>query len=312
MPDFMSKGKWRRASVMSRSGSFGQRPQVLLLCGFTLVRKPTSAKQDYVHHMVRLHWRSYSHPINLYPPPSPCYWFIVTNSSFWDPRQGAAYSQAIGVSAHPHPLSQAGAGELVPLLWPRRVVLQGHTQGGSPDFSEQVFFFQNRPPSKSQTMRTRFTMSLTRFTNHFPELAILIPHGQPRCLWRPSERSCISVCPCSWGLSTASDIWGFISQQKQRKTFITPANWAGAPTSSFFNLSRFSFLKRTSAKFSCTQPKIQLGIYTSNRVKNTWKELVSQRMGPFSLLRIILFHTGKNDVDNKNMWVYLRNKQKMN
>lgn len=134
--------------MMSRSGSFGQRPQVLLLCSFTLVRKPTSAKQDYVHHMVRLHWRSYSHPINLYPPPSPCYLFIVTNSSFWDPRQGAAYSQAIGVSAHPHPLSQAGAGELVPLLWPRRVVLQGHTQGGSPDFSEQVFFFSKLPSIK--------------------------------------------------------------------------------------------------------------------------------------------------------------------
>lgn len=123
---------------MSRSGSFGQGPQVLLLCSFTLVSKPTSAKQDYVHHMVRLHWRSYSHPINLYPPPSPCYLFIVTNPSLWDLRRGAVYSQAIGVSAHPHPLSQAGAGELEPLLRPRRAVLQGHTQGGSPGFPEQT------------------------------------------------------------------------------------------------------------------------------------------------------------------------------
>ena len=35
-------------------------------------------------------------------------------------------------------------------------------------------------------------------------------------------------------------------------------------------------------------------------------------MGPFSLLRIILFHTGKNNIDNKNMCDYLKNKEKVN
>lgn len=176
MPDLMYKGKWRWACVMSRSGSFGQRLQVLLLCSFTLVSKPTSAKQDYVHHMVRLHWRSYSHPINLYPPPSPCYLFIVTNSSLWDPRRGAAYSQAIGGSAHPHPLSQAVAGELAPLLRPRRSVLQGHTQGGSRDFLEQTGIrnfsklLSIKEPNKPLTMSTSLT-------NCSPELAFLTPHG---------------------------------------------------------------------------------------------------------------------------------------
>lgn len=159
--------------MMGRSGSFGQRPSILLLCAFTLVRKPPSAKQDYVHHMVRLHWRSYSHPINLYPPPSPCYLFIVTNSSLWDPGRGAAYSQAIGVSAHPHPLSQAGAGELAPFLRPRHAVLQGHAQGGSLGFPEQIFFPKLpsiRKPNKPLT-------TSTCFTNCCPELAILAAHG---------------------------------------------------------------------------------------------------------------------------------------
>lgn len=162
--------------MMSRSGSFGQRLQVLLLCSFTPVSKPTSAKQDYVHHMVRLHWQSYSHPINLYPPPSPCYLFIVTNSSLWDPRRGAAYSQAIGVSAHPHPLSQAVTGELAPLLRPRRAVLQGHTQGGSLDFLEQTGGrnFSKLPSIKKPNKP--LTMS-TSLTNCSPELAFLTPHG---------------------------------------------------------------------------------------------------------------------------------------
>lgn len=35
-------------------------------------------------------------------------------------------------------------------------------------------------------------------------------------------------------------------------------------------------------------------------------------MGLISLLRIILFHTGKTNVDNKYMCDYLRNKQKVN
>lgn len=132
--------------MMSRSGSFGQRPQTLLLCSFTLVRKPTSAKQDYVHHMVRLHWRSHSHPINLYPPPSPCYLFIVTNSSLWDPGRGAVYSQAIGVSAHPHPLSQAGTGAS-PLA---KALGAARSRPKRISRFSRLFFFQNCPPLKRQ------------------------------------------------------------------------------------------------------------------------------------------------------------------
>lgn len=90
--------------------------------------------------MVRLHWLQYSHPINLYPPPPSCYLFIVTNSSLWDPRQGAAYSQAILCGAHPHPLSSLPGQQrgVVPLPGPWHTLLQGHDQGGSPDFPQRA------------------------------------------------------------------------------------------------------------------------------------------------------------------------------
>lgn len=144
----------------------------------------------------------------------------IMSTIWWDSIGGRTATQLISIPHHPlviyllwqtHPYGTLGGElciprllesvpililypkqELAPLLWPRRSVLQGHAQRGSLDFPD--FFFPKLPfIEKTNKPLTRSTP----FTNCFLELATLTPHGQPRCLWRPSQCSCISVCACS-------------------------------------------------------------------------------------------------------------------
>lgn len=139
----------------------------------------------------------------------------IMSTIWWDSIGGGTATQLISIPHHPlviyllwqtHPDGTPSRELRIPgllpssffigrsgiALRPRRAVLQGHDQGGSLGFPQQTGIkdCSDLPSIKSQIKPTPWQRA---FLQRFPKPGFLTSCEWPRCFWRPSECSYISV-----------------------------------------------------------------------------------------------------------------------